>query len=198
MRWIYYKLLRLVLPQVANQLGIPAEAPTFLSPQILRPQRCKHTPCPAIIAPLVYQTGQITRSPHYHSTGGGIYFSTAPADSLDKSYPRISGFFAILGLIGEHTFDDNGRVTVGRAEAVYVYQIQAFCQHRESDWGRVDYRGCQHQFLQDGILLKECSSTDAEQLLPFCAYGAREENQQAVLRFHVREGTVFYSQPDMP
>jgi hypothetical protein len=36
----YVNTLRLVPPDVANQLGIPAEAPVFLSPLVRMAQEC--------------------------------------------------------------------------------------------------------------------------------------------------------------
>jgi hypothetical protein len=45
------KSLLLVLPETAQQRGIPAEGPVFISPNIDRPRQCGH--CPATYTPLV-------------------------------------------------------------------------------------------------------------------------------------------------
>jgi hypothetical protein len=68
-------LLRLVTAKFANSLGIPAEAPTFISPYIGGPERCDL--CSVTFTPLVYQTGRVTYAQHYHPGEGGIYFSIA-------------------------------------------------------------------------------------------------------------------------
>lgn len=58
----YVKQLRLVPPEEAGMLGIPVEAPAFISPIILFNRRCPV--CPITYTPLLYQTGYVTQAPH--------------------------------------------------------------------------------------------------------------------------------------
>jgi hypothetical protein len=69
------KSLLLVLPEIAQQRGIRAEAPVFISPNIDRPHQCRL--CTATFTPLVYQIGYTTQSQHWHETDGGIYYFVA-------------------------------------------------------------------------------------------------------------------------
>lgn len=57
-----YKTLRLVTPERASALGIPAEAPVFVSPYVHLAVRCPN--CVGTWAPLVYGFGRRTTSVH--------------------------------------------------------------------------------------------------------------------------------------
>lgn len=67
-----YKALRLITPELANSLGLPAEAPVFSSPYITRKGVCNE--CRVSYEPLVYQVGMTTKAHHFcKNNGGGIY-----------------------------------------------------------------------------------------------------------------------------
>lgn len=65
------KHLRLVTPERANELGIPAEAPVLCSPYTSGGY-CQI--CKIQYTPLIYQVGQTTEAQHFcKEAGGGIY-----------------------------------------------------------------------------------------------------------------------------
>lgn len=74
------KALRLITPERANELGVPAEAPVFCSPYVTHSRHCDQ--CMKDYGPLVYQVDRETVAQHWHqqavswrgnSTIGGIY-----------------------------------------------------------------------------------------------------------------------------
>lgn len=66
------KQLRLISPEHANELGIPAEAPVLVSPYISREGDC--IICNVKYRPLMYQVGFTTKAHHTcKENGGGIY-----------------------------------------------------------------------------------------------------------------------------
>jgi len=69
---VKYKALRLITPERANELDIPAEAPVLVSPYINLRQACFE--CHQEYSPLLYQLGQQTTAQHFCKfSGGGIY-----------------------------------------------------------------------------------------------------------------------------
>jgi hypothetical protein len=58
----YFKHLRLVPAEAANDLGLPAESPVFLSPAVSARHRCFR--CPVTYGPLLYATSLVTTSQH--------------------------------------------------------------------------------------------------------------------------------------
>lgn len=65
------KQLRLISPEHANELGIPAEAPVLVSPYISREGDC--IICNVKYRPLMYQVGFTTKAHHTCKENGGIY-----------------------------------------------------------------------------------------------------------------------------
>jgi hypothetical protein len=140
----YIKGVRLVPPAVAQRLGLPAEAPTFLSPAINGPQRCGD--CGTTYTPLVYQVGHETRAQHFHPNRGGIYFygitvpdfyvlhatTTLSIVSIhDGEVICTSPITTHLEPIGPFTpydYDSHeGACQYGRAEEVRTKEIAVYC-----------------------------------------------------------------------
>jgi hypothetical protein len=131
----YVKTLRLVPPDVANQLGIPAEAPTFLSPLVHRPQACSVPTCTTFYRPLHYATGRVSAAPHYHRTRGGVYFYVVMGSLgfLDALIEHM-GWIATVEPLGSTVIDPlGGDYGTGRAQAVLVTAITAWCRNKELD-----------------------------------------------------------------
>jgi hypothetical protein len=112
----FIKQLRLVPAEEAERHGIPAEAPTFLSPYVHGSKRCTVSGCGVHYRPLVYQTGYTTTAHHYHGIGeGGIYFYISPEPQLPCSIPNEAGWIAQVEPLGEWATRDT---FVGQAPAV--------------------------------------------------------------------------------
>jgi hypothetical protein len=67
-----WKHLEVVSPRLANNLGVKAEAPVLVSPDVSKRTWCKF--CKSYYAPLIYGYGEITAH-HFHPEHqrGGIY-----------------------------------------------------------------------------------------------------------------------------
>jgi hypothetical protein len=180
---IFAKTLRLILPETANSLNIPAEAPTFISPVTSEPSVCRH--CGITYAPLVYQTGQTTVAQHYHAKSGGIYFVCMPSTKRLKALLYTSGFIAFVQPLGpiatERLFTD----VVGRSEAVRVIAIQAYCMHSKH---------YSPHSLDAGILASRPPDPDANllpgQLIPHCEQLPLTKYRHPRFRFTARDGTI--------
>lgn len=100
----YVKLVRLAEPRFLNRLGIPAEAPTFLSPQIVGSYRC--TLCKATYSPLMYAPYAIVSAQHFHEKRGGInFFVTNNLLALARLL-LCYGWLAQVEPIGKTIIDD--------------------------------------------------------------------------------------------
>src|SRR3989344_4909723 len=94
-----YKALRLITPERAQKVGIPAEAPVFVSPYISEAHRC--SVCDKSFTPLVYQVGYTVDSQHFHDENGGIY-SSPTLDGSMKHLELNGGFIAVLEPLGKY------------------------------------------------------------------------------------------------
>jgi hypothetical protein len=85
-------------------------------------------------SPLVYATGRVSAAPHYHRDRGGVYFYVV-TDSLAFLDALIehAGWIATIDPLGTTTVDPGGDYGTGRAEAVLVTSIAAWCQSNELD-----------------------------------------------------------------
>jgi hypothetical protein len=179
----YFKQLRLAPADVLNQMGIPAEAPAFLSPVVDLARHCRV--CPISYTPLVYQTGQVTYAQHYHATVGGIYFIVRHQLHLEL-LSELTGWFAEIEPLGKTAIycDDSSRR--GRSEAVRCIAISAWCMgHNES------------HALESGLLFVcPFSRYHPGMFVPVCDQCAQEDlpAKYMPLRFQIRDGTVFYTQ----
>jgi hypothetical protein len=199
MREIYIKTLRLVPAEYVNRLGMPAEAPTFVSP-IIDTRRpcliCRRT----TYAPLVYQTGYVTTAHHYHHChSGGIYCFLATSPSFLASIAELTGFVAQVEPIGKMNTQVISGDICARAEAVRTTRIMAFCLHPATSRGLTSHpRGI--IALEEGILLTRPTdnsawrrvSTDTQpgDLLPLCGPDELVQQEHAPFSFHIRDGTV--------
>ena len=122
----YFKQLRLAPPDVLNQMGIPAEAPTFLSPLVDLARHCRV--CPTRYTPLVYQTGQVTYAQHYHATVGGIYFWVRHQFQLDMLL-GLTGWFVQLESLGKTAIygHDSRRLGTTASAAIRPYAASCLC-----------------------------------------------------------------------
>jgi hypothetical protein len=83
--------------------------------------------CNATFSPLVYQTSHLTSSQHYHDDQGGIsFFLTHPPPFTNWLLER-TGWVAYVEPVGKTWIEPSGSCRTGRAEAVYVRAITAWC-----------------------------------------------------------------------
>jgi hypothetical protein len=184
MRKTYYvKSLKLVTPDAARELGLPAtDAPVLVSPIIKTPTNCLEAGCAISYTPLAYQTGVTTAAQHYHAATGGIYFALASslAEAAECAVPW--GFVAFLELVGQWGRYTSRGQRCGRAEAVRISSIAVYAA-----LGRIGTP------LTEGILCERTLPPDltpAGTLLPMAS---SEEQEPGTLHFRVRDGTVVFS-----
>jgi hypothetical protein len=193
----YVKVLRLVPPATANRLGIPAEAPTFLSPGVVTPHRC--WACWVTFTPLVYQTGQLTTAQHYHKNRGGIYFIVTDYSPLLFLYALTgrTGWLAHIEPVGKTWIQAASGQGHGRSEAVRITKIVARCRYN-ANYRRV--YDCQHRgyALNTGILYQEPFwDCDSAMLLPVCGPDDMPVHQ-APFSFRIQDGAVYFTQRHLP
>lgn len=192
----YHKIVELITPDKANELGIPAESPVFVSKYIKKEDTCAH--CSTTYTPLVYQVGYTTNSQHIHEGSGGIYLYS----SLRKRPPTLveaSRWVAEVEPIGELIQEDDigGRgmdaFRVDRASAIYVKSIRAYC-----DIGR---RG-RHQ-IQSGVVAPITivtpykSTLHKDFLKPFCLSHQGQNPNQPEFSFEISPlGEVMFGMPE--
>jgi hypothetical protein len=134
----YVKTLRLVPPEIANGVGIQAEAPVFVSPEISSPGGC--LACGVTFSPLVYQVGHVTTAQHWHPCSGGIFYYVLRQQPFPQWLTEPTGWVALLEPIGHVCLEEDERINrPGHAPAVRCLQIVPWCQgqvwelHRQ--WG---------------------------------------------------------------
>jgi hypothetical protein len=203
----YYKTLRLVPPGLANQIGIPAEAPAFLSPVIDTPRVCAMC-LGCTYSPLVYQTGHVTAAHHYHAQSGGIYCFVATSLSFLASIAELTGFVAQVEPIGRMSRQAMRSTTVVRVQAVRTTQIMAYCMHRATSPRSRTTHHSSLIALEEGILQTRppntapwrrlSADTYPGDLLPLCGPHELHPHEQAPFSFRIREGTVSYSLRPLP
>jgi hypothetical protein len=131
------KHLRLVTPERANKLGIPAEAPTFCSPYIH--EGFCHL-CDVHYTPLIYQIGQTTEAQHFCVQGGGGIYVQLPEDS-SRRWLYNDGLFTATVLPSGPIRMGNDRgyqfrsVTPKRIELARCTHCGALC-----DSGNLEYK----------------------------------------------------------
>jgi hypothetical protein len=193
------KQLRLVTPQVAKRLGIPAEGPTFISSTLRKPEPCGR--CGVIYSPLVYQTGHITSAQHYHDDGcGGIYYYTHRPGWLDDVVIREEGWIAEVKLLGQTWLCRSNDYSMGRrygiAEAVRVIRIHARCYVRDAHHFLLiqgfGWKAHDDHELTSGILLQFPYIDTGGWFVPVCDK-ANVPVEYAPLQFQIRDGEVFIS-----
>jgi hypothetical protein len=193
----YLKQLRLLPAETASTLGLPAEAPTFVSPIIGEQNRC--VLCPVTYTPLCYQVGYITYAQHQHETGGGIYCYRRCRPGIPEARIRENGWISQVEPLGALHHQKTGRATVARAEAVRCLSIAAWCL-RDSFVLRCLLREAHPPHpLESGLLvLYHFSPRGHVVLRPICDQGGQEELPlpSAPLRFTIRHGEVFFVQRD--
>lgn len=185
------KDLRLIVPELARELEIPAEAPVFVSPYVSETVRCG---CGVEYRPLVYQVGREIKAHHFHRrlyVSGGIYYDKSPL----KEYAKLTtmyGFVAILEPVGRK-YESNDD---GESEAVLVKGIRVFCEgHRTSGFGE----GRFVEELEEGIVASTSYIPDL--LFPLCDRFIEEHPsylQRLKIRYNFKtiDGEVLFSQID--
>lgn len=173
-RLVYFKSLWLISPQKAAELGLPAEAPVFVSPYQWEIKQCS---CGAKYGPLVYGPGAPIEAHHFHDFAeGGIYFDKSINGPNQWDIYANGNWIAIIEPLGPVDRD--------RAKAVLVKQIMAVCA------------GSCH-ILEKGFLV----GTDAEPfsgiLLPVCSLEEHSNFQgifEPAFKFKIEDGQVLFSQ----
>lgn len=149
----YFKALKLIVPERAQELGYPAEGPVFVSPDVHAAKQCGI--CGTVYTPLVYQIGFVVRSQHYHQEGGegGIYYVDRDIVPFSSSYNiRPTPWIALLNLLG--------RRDQWRSEAVEVQEIKALCIDNQ----------CRRE-LNEGVVVSFPAPTRPDELFPLCGVG---------------------------
>lgn len=122
-----YKALRLISPEQANDLGIAAEAPVFVSSFINHAYPCEE--CGVTYTPMVYQTGYMAESQHFHQTEGGIY-SCVNLESALRQTMQYRGivFIGISEPIGQLLIEPYGSLGdfISRSEMLRINAIKAY------------------------------------------------------------------------
>jgi hypothetical protein len=183
------KNLRLISPEWARKLGIPAEGPVFVSPYIREAKKCG---CGTEYKPLIYQVGRNpVKAHHFHGPdSGGIYYDNSVEE--DAPVTTMYGFVAVLEPVGrkfETSWD-------GNSEAVLVKQIRVFCEgHRVSGFGF----GAYEEELKEGVVVGD-SEDDASLLIPLCNQFLEEDRRilrELRIRYNFKiteEGDVLFSE----
>jgi hypothetical protein len=188
----YLKHLRLVPAEAANELGIPAESPVFLSPAVYAPHRC--SVCPVTYTPLLYAAGQVTRSQHYHETDGGIYFLVRKEMSFTTGLFHHTGWLAQVEPIGKSALFRGITGRYGIAEAVSCTGIWAWCLCSEPEARQLIRRRHKRHPLDKGLLLGyPFDKGHPGFFLPVCDETDLHPHY-APLRFQIRDGAVYFSQ----
>lgn len=192
----FLKQLRLLPAISAGSLGLPAEAPTFVSPIIGEQHRCDL--CSVIYSPLWYQVGYITSAQHQHATGGGTYCYHRCRPGISEAYIREYGWISQVEPLGALQREKSGGETVARADAVRCLRIAAWCL-RDSFVLRRQLREVHppHPLERGLLVLYRVSPGGHVVLLPICNLCDQEELPLicAPLRFTICHGEVFFSQP---
>jgi hypothetical protein len=207
---VFYKALRLVMPENAAERAIPADAPAFVSPIIQWAKCCPL--CGSVYRPLAYQVGHVTTAHHFHPACGdgdcgGIYcFALSPLSSI-APLATFTGFVAAVEPLGRVTL----RTLCGRhcalAEAVRTRQITAYCLHpATSSRSRMTHRSLIQ--LEEGILLVRAATpprgrrlsydTHPGDLLPLCGPDELLTGEQSPFSFQRHEGTIALSYRTLP
>jgi hypothetical protein len=183
------KSLRLVLPEAARQYGIAADAPVFLSPNIVGPHRC--SACSVTYTPLVYQAGYTTRSHHWHDHEGGIYFYVADSAHVIATQAAQTGWLAYVEPVGKNVITG---AHYGRAEAVSVRQITAWCLgHEPADCCIVDEAPVVHPVAEGALVAYPQLRGHPPLLLPVCCTPVEGDGAVVPFTFRVRDGTVVFT-----
>ena len=156
-----FKVLKLISPEHAKKLGLPAESPTFVSAIQSGKDWC--TSCGVTYEPLVYQKGYLVQAHHFHkSTNGGVYYeeNVVVADGYFNSWMQalISGWIAMVNPAGSEVSFSNGHV---RSPQVFVEKIRAFCTDRNC------MSGPKSKELGEGIAF--IADEYRGELLPICS-----------------------------
>lgn len=168
---IYLKTLSLITPEMAHELGIPAEAPVFISPVQNFSVVCDF--CRRSYGPLVYQVGRVVEAHHFHKDergSGGIFFTQWDTDNFPSDY--IVTWQAILTPISKRTVSIPSVPTITRrSKAVLIERITAFCttiyggfptKHRKEI-----SEGPLYSFTKSRFLSPLCSLEEHPEVLPF-------------------------------
>lgn len=175
--WRYFKGLRLVTAKQAIALGVPAEGPVFVSPNVEGMTRCDD--CGVNYAPLVYQTRYVTEAHHVHYGSGGIYFARLyPRDNdyVSRTGASLGGWMAFVEPLWDIDDDD----TRWRPRRVMVTGIKAYCFVQTAN-------GYCAEELEVGFVVQK------EGLLhPVCDLDEHKRSGQPIFQFRIRDGQVVF------
>jgi len=170
-----FKMVELITPEKANELGIPAEAPVFVSPVVNTRSVCRNE-CGIEYSPLVYQVGYETQAQHLHKNSGGIYFSqTANIDRVawaSDASRFFRGWVALLDPKEPILYAVGAR---GRAGSVVTTEIRAYSTSFDQ--------------IQEGIVIKKGDKLQpASNVTRIARKGGSLE-----YRFKIKDGAVLFS-----
>lgn len=138
----------------AGELGVGAECPVFVSPDIIRKERCR---CGVEYSPIIYKKGEV-KAQHYHPyTGGGIYFYvSSKTDFRGQIETQYGGWKAIL----KSNPELNWAPANIRSAKVDALSIQANCAGTAC---------CNHVKITEGLVAEfNPVGTTGLSLTPFC------------------------------
>jgi hypothetical protein len=190
--WYYVKQLRLVTPEGAGKVGIPSEAPTFVSPMVDTASSCRV--CTVTYTPLVYQTGYETRAHHFHAASGGIYFYVLKQARLYKALLEQTGWMAQVVPLGNMVTSDDGSGAIGRSPAVRCGRIDAWCMcHVHDVYHFTHNRHLGHPIATGQLFAFPHAICGFHLLLPVCDEHDLPPHL-APFRFQTCDGTVYFTQ----
>lgn len=173
---LYFKELRLITPELANELEINAESPVFISPMVNGDEKCSH--CGVTYRPLIYGTGSIVLPHHFHpprlftpyGEDGGVYIFGTDDSRVQAIF---GGWIALVEPQGDMGFQS--------AEKVFVKGISAFCMPE-----------CCGRELSEGIVV----TPDDRFLIPSCGDLEKLSERDVVkYNFKIVDGQVLFSEP---
>jgi hypothetical protein len=123
---IAWKHVSCLDPERASELGVPAEAPVFVSPTLRRAHECPT--CGVTFTPLVYAPGHVTRAQHARPECPGIFhWHRFPAY-------EARGPFILAGAVDCGRLFDDSRATEFRGEVLLALCLG--CQDADLVGGR--------------------------------------------------------------
>lgn len=152
--FVSWKHLKLIGMEEAERLGVLVECPIFVSPEIIREERCY---CGVEYSPIIYKKGEV-KAQHYHKfMGGGIYFYvSSKTDFREQIETQDGGWKAIL----KSNPELNWAPANIRSAKVDVQSIQANCAGTSC---------CNHTNITEGLVAEfNPVGTKRLSLAPLC------------------------------
>jgi hypothetical protein len=185
-----YKVLDLISPEKAREIGIPAEAPVFVALFSNMPWQCRE--CDEVFKPIAFQTGHQVSFHHVHEGWNGM-FRGIYYRLWSRNSSQLGNFGAVAILEPSRIIRGSEADLEEQVESVEVKKIRLYCFHcnpyikwdpmKETFDNFRQRTGIKFEELREGIVVSFVESPD--ELIPVC----RElfmEKPEAVDRFEIR------------